>query len=100
VRSEVGFQPERGAAGHDAGGEAFRIHVRGRRRPHQLAALGSELGGIAFLVARIARQILVGRKLGRIDEDRHHGVVCPLARLAYELQVAAVQCSHGRNERN
>ena len=63
------------ALGHDAGGEAFRIHGFDRRRPDQIGLELRKRGEIGGKGARIGAEVLVRRELGRIDEDRDDDAV-------------------------
>ena len=50
-------------------GAARRVHGFNRRQPDQIAASGAELRKITILITRVARQIIIGVELQRIDED-------------------------------
>ena len=66
----------------DRRGIAGWIHRRHVRQPDQMAAACLQRREVARLVARIAREILVGAELQRIDEDRRddRGTGCAAAR--------------------
>ena len=63
------------------------VHVEGRK-----------LRQVAFDVARVAREILVGAELGGIDEDRNDDEVRPPLGFGDERKVAIVQSAHRWNE--
>jgi len=82
-----------------AGGKAIGVHFGNARRPQQIDTGVAQ--GLAVLrqLARIGGQILVDAELQRIDENRHHHAVCARARLAHQRQMAFVQRTHRRDQR-
>src|SRR5258706_14803176 len=49
-------------------------------------------------VPRVAREILVGAELQRVDEDADDDSVSELPRAVHEAQMAFVEIAHGGNE--
>jgi|GEM_PF-5156961 len=80
------------------GGEALRIHRLDRRRPEERHAFRFQQRTVAFELARILVEILVGAELERVHEDRDDDVIGPFAGLAHKCQMAFMECAHGRNE--
>jgi hypothetical protein len=96
--SRIAF-PAGGGAGHlDHRGGARRVHGLDRRHPDQVAAGGAQLRQVAILVARIAREVLGGGELQRIDEDRRGDGIRFAPRRGNEFDVPRMQCAHRRHQ--
>jgi hypothetical protein len=74
------------------------IHFGDRRGEHHGAAGAGQKLGVAGLLTRIGAQILVGRELGRVDEDAGHDPVRAASGLGDQGQVTIVQGAHGGNQ--
>ena len=101
MRPETILQACRGGSfRHDAGREAFGVHDLDVRIPDEVDIFRGELGDIGLPGARIGAEILRGRKLGGIDEDRdHHFFGSPL-RQSHQRHMAVMERSHGRDQRD
>jgi len=89
-----------GRAGHfNHAGAARRIHGFNRGQPDQIAAGGAKLRKITILITRIARQIIIGVELQRIDEDGSRDRIRPSgARRRQQGNMPIMQRAHGGHQ--
>ena len=93
---ETGF----GRSFHDdAGGEASGVDLLLAWGEDEMGARFLELGEVGGFVARITREILVGRELPGIDEDRGDHPVGMRETRRHQCNVPAMQSAHGRHDR-
>ncbi len=100
VRADAVLQSRLGrAAEADGGGKARRVHLGDIGGENQVGAGRLEPGDIAFLVARIVRQVLVRCELARVDEDGDDHPFGVADGLIDQAQMAVVQRPHGGHDR-
>ncbi len=75
-----------------------RVHGIRSRSEDQVHTFCFEHPAILFERAGIPVEVLIGRKLCRIDEDGSHGYATPPARGLYQGKMSGVQRAHCRDE--
>jgi hypothetical protein len=83
---------------HDPRGEAVGVHRLDVGMPDQVDLLGRELRDVGFPGARVGAEILGGRELGRVDEDRDDHLRRAPFRKPHEGHMAVMECTHGRHQ--
>src|SRR5258708_15296082 len=89
---------QRHGAGAHPGIRAERVHLGHRRVEEDVHAGGLEPATIFVEGARIARQILAGAELQRVDEDAGDDPVARPSSRRDQAEVAGMKGSHGWNE--
>ena len=86
------------AVHRDGRGEPGRVDLVGAGGEEERDAALARQGEVALLVAGIARQVLAGRELGRVDEERHHDGVAVARGEVDEGEVTLVERPHRGDE--
>jgi hypothetical protein len=90
VWAKIGFQSLAGPADLDLGRVSFRIHLGHGRRENQVRRGSSQLGAVAFKIARIAVEIFMRRELCRINENADNHLLRGVSDLAHQRQMSFV----------
>ena len=96
--TRLSFEDARDGTRVNRHGHGGRVHVLRRGCPHEVRAHRLEGVHVRLQGARVGVEVLAGRELRRVHEDRDDDVVSELLRLAHELQVSVVQGTHGHDE--
>ncbi len=99
VWPEAILQTRRRRPGERHGGdETGGIHLLNRGREDEIRVDLRQPGAIGVEAARIAGEILMGTKLGGIDENRRDHPFGALTRRFDQREVAVMQRAHGRRQ--
>jgi hypothetical protein len=82
----------------DRGREVRGIEVFDGRDVEQFRARAREQRGVLLFAPGITLEVFAGRKLERVDEDRHDGEPASLPGQAHEGEMTLVQGPHRRNK--
>src|SRR5204863_9248347 len=82
----------------DVRDEALWIHLRRLGREDRSDAFARQQVGVAHEIAGIALEVLAGRELRRVHEDREHALSAALLDETREREVPLVQRAHRRHE--
>ncbi len=85
---------------HDSRRKSGRIHHRDRRRPGQIDLHLGQSREVGIEASRIARKVLVRRKLRGVDEDRDDDAPRASPCRPHQRDMAGMQGAHGRDQRN
>ncbi len=101
VRTEFVFKPRFCRTAYQQGrSKVGWIDFGNLRREDKIALRGCECLDITCEGTRIGSEILAGRKLARIDEDREDDTPCLFLRLRDQRQMPCMQRAHGGDERD
>ena len=97
-RPEGSLEPSRDAIEDNPRLVVVGVHLHRIGNEDEVGARRLEKFEVALLVARVAREILGRRELGRVHEQADHGRCVLLDGLPHEGDVPLVEVSHRRHE--